>query len=204
MPADTTAPPGLILASASPRRRELLRQIGVAHQVASADIDERRQPGETIEACVRRLACEKAERIWSRLPAGDASVVLAADTAVVIDGQLLGKPADREQGLAMLGQLSGRTHHVLTAIAVRTASGTMSELSDSEVRFRELQPGEADRYWASGEPCDKAGGYAIQGFAAAFIAHLHGSYSGVMGLPLHETAALLQRAGVPLWQEQAT
>jgi septum formation protein len=135
------------------------------------------------------------------LDAVAGAMVLAADTVVVLGDRLLGKPADRDQALQMLQQLSGRTHRVLTAVALRSAAGSSSHLSDSEVRFRELRAGEAERYWASGEPRDKAGAYAIQGYAAAFIAELRGSYSGVMGLPLYETADLLHRAGVALWQE---
>lgn len=193
-------PARLILASASPRRRELLRQIGVSHRVVPANIDERRLPGENIEQCVQRLAHQKADCVYAALDAASA-VVLAADTAVVLGDRLLGKPADRDQALQMLQQLSGRTHRVLTAVALRNAAGSSSHLSDSEVRFRELRAGEAERYWASGEPRDKAGAYAIQGYAATFIAELRGSYSGVMGLPLYETADLLHRAGVALWQE---
>jgi septum formation protein len=196
-------PARLILASASPRRRELLRQIGVPHRVIPADIDERRLPGEGIEQCVQRLAHQKADCVYDALDTADGAVVLAADTAVVLQDQLLGKPADRDQALQMLQQLSGRTHRVLTAVALRSAAGSSSHLSDSEVRFRDLRAGEAERYWASGEPRDKAGAYAIQGYAAAFIADLRGSYSGVMGLPLYETAELLHRAGVALWQESS-
>jgi septum formation protein len=194
-------PAQLVLASASPRRRELLRQIGVPHRVVSADIDERRLPGESIEQCVQRLAHQKAERVFGTLDAAAGEVVLAADTAVLLGDQLLGKPADRAAALLMLQQLSGRTHRVLTAVALQGTAGISSHLSHSEVRFRVLRAGEAECYWDSGEPRDKAGAYAIQGLAAAFIAELRGSYSGVMGLPLYETADLLQRAGVPLWQE---
>lgn len=200
----TGAPP-LILASASPRRSALLRQLGVPHRVAVADIDERRLPGERVEECVLRLARSKAQAARERLAvAGElaaGAVVLGADTAVVLGDEMLGKPHTREPALAMLRQLSGREHRVLTGVAVWGESGCEVALSDSSVRFRELDDAECERYWRSGEPRDKAGAYAIQGLAAAFIAELRGSYSGVMGLPLYETAGLLRRAGVAIWQE---
>jgi len=186
------APPLLVLASRSPRRRELLWQIGVPHQVAAADIDEQPLPGETPADCVQRLALAKARTV---APAG--LPVLGADTAVVLDGQMLGKPADRAEGVAMLRRLSGRTHRVLTAVALVDGPGSRLAVSASEVEFRVLAEAECQRYWDSGEPRDKAGGYAIQGLGAVFISALRGSYSGVMGLPLFETAALLAAAGVP-------
>jgi septum formation protein len=186
----------LLLASASPRRRELLWQIGVPHVIAAAGIDEQRREGETAAECVGRLALAKARRFWpGELP------VLGADTAVVLDGEMLGKPATRDAALATLARLSGRTHEVLTAVALVGAHGSEVRLSRSEVRFRALDPAECERYWRSGEGRDKAGGYAIQGLAAVFISELCGSYSGVMGLPLFETAALLDAAGVPRWQQ---
>ena len=191
-------PPALLLASASPRRRELLWQIGVAHQVASADIDERRRAGESAADCVQRLALAKASALSHReLP------VLGADTAVVLDGEMLGKPHDRHSALSMLARLSGRSHRVLTAVALVDARGSQVRLSDSEVEFRIIEPAEGARYWDSGEPRDKAGGYAIQGLGAVFVRHLHGSYSGVMGLPLFETAELLDRAGIARWGDAA-
>ena len=197
--------PPLILASASPRRSALLRQLGVVHQVVAADIDERRLDGEGIEECVLRLARAKAQAARERLIAAGAlaagAVVLGADTGVVLGDELLGKPHTREPALAMLRQLSGREHRVLTGVAVWGESGCDALLSESRVRFREITDAECERYWRSGEPRDKAGAYAIQWLAAAFIAGLHGSYSGVMGLPLYETAELLQRAGVSIWQE---
>ena len=193
-------PPVLLLASASPRRRELLWQIGVPHSVAVAAIDERQLAGETPADCVCRLALAKAERVQA-LPAAAGSLpVLAADTAVVIDDAMLGKPHDRGTALAMLARLSGRTHEVLTAIALLTAHGHDVRLSRSEVRFRAIEANERERYWETGESRDKAGGYAIQQFGAVFISELRGSYSGVMGLPLFETAALLDAAGLPRWQ----
>ena len=192
------SPPALLLASASPRRRELLWQIGVAHRLAVADIDERPHAGESPAGCVQRLALAKAQQI---LPSG--LPVLGADTVVVLDGEMLGKPHERDAALAMLARLSGRTHRVLTAVALVDARGQRLALSESEVQFRTLEATECARYWESGEPRDKAGGYAIQGLGAVFVSALRGSYSGVMGLPLFETAALLDAAGVPRWQRLA-
>src|SRR5882672_1028391 len=189
----------IYLASGSPRRRELLQQIGVPFRVVGTAVDEAVLAGETSEAYVARLAAAKAERGWGHNH-GHRAPVLAADTAVVLDGKILGKPVDRPDGEGMLRQLSGRTHVVLTAIALRTTSGLRSRLSRSEVTFRALAADEIRTYWESGEPSDKAGAYAIQGRAAVFIADLHGSFSGVMGLPLFETAELLRDAGVAPWQ----
>ncbi len=181
----------VILASASPRRAELLRQIGVAHEVQPADIDEIPGPGEPADAYVRRMALEKARAT----AAAPDRVVLGADTAVVLGETILGKPRDRDHGLAMLAQLSGRTHRVLSSVAVSRGGTERVVLSVSRVRFRVITPVEAVAYWDSGEPCDKAGGYAIQGLGAVFVARLCGSYSGVMGLPLYETARLLEESG---------
>ena len=187
------------LASASPRRRALLAQIGVPFQVLAVTVNEARLPGEAPDAYVLRLAREKADAGWQARPPRHPSPVLAADTTVVLDGRILAKPADRSDGERMLRELGGRTHAVLTAVAVATAEGLISRTSRSEVTFRAISAAEARAYWATGEPRDKAGGYAIQGGAAIFIADLHGSYSGVMGLPLFETADLLEQAGVPHW-----
>lgn len=197
------SPPVLLLASASPRRRELLWQIGVPHSVAIAAIDESQLAGETPAECVCRLALAKAERVQAAAAAAGALPVLAADTAVVIDDTMLGKPRDRGAALAMLARLSGRTHEVLTAIALLTGRGHDVRLSRSDVRFRTIEASERERYWETGESRDKAGGYAIQQFGAVFISELRGSYSAVMGLPLFETAALLDAAGVPRWQSRA-
>ena len=186
----------LVLASASPRRRELLNQIGVEHRVAPVDLDESRGAGEAPPEYVVRLARDKAEAGWQRLADREREVVLAADTAVVLGDDILGKPRDRADGLAMLLQLSGRTHQVLTAVALRDAGGVVSQLSESLVTFRPISRDEAEQYWATGEPRDKAGAYAIQGRAAVFIERIEGSYSGVMGLPLFETARLLGAAGL--------
>ncbi|MFM1886619.1 MAG: hypothetical protein RL026_1776 [Pseudomonadota bacterium] len=187
-------PAVLLLASASPRRRELLAQIGVAHEVRPTDVDESPRPGEVAEALVQRLACAKAE---AGLAAAGDRPVLGADTIVVLGGRVLGKPRDRAEGLAMLQALSGRRHRVLSAVALACRGWpTQCRLSVSEVSFRAITTAEAEAYWASGEPVDKAGGYAIQGRAAVFIEDLHGSYSGVMGLPLFETAELLAGVGL--------
>jgi septum formation protein len=188
--------PVLRLASASPRRRELLTQIGVPHVVTGAHIDESALAGESPRAYVQRLARTKALAVWERDP---SLPVLAADTSVVLEGVVFGKPRDRDDALHMLAALSGRTHEVLTAVALASRSGVALRLSESSVTFRALTPAECSAYWETGEPRDKAGAYAVQGLAAVFIESLAGSYSGVMGLPLFETAQLLQAAGVPSW-----
>ena len=188
----SSAPPILRLASASPRRSALLAQLGVAHEVAVADVDESARPGEAPEALVVRLARQKAERGAQ----GSALPALGADTIVCIDGRILGKPRDAADATGMLRLLSGRGHRVLSGVALATGDAVNIALSSSRVVFRELAPDEIAGYWASGEPRDKAGAYAVQGLAARFISHLEGSYSGVMGLPLYETAALLRSAGL--------
>ena len=190
------------LASGSPRRRELLQQIGVLFRVVGTAVDEAVRPAETAPAYVLRLAAAKAEAGWMRSRGASDGPVLAADTAVVLDGQILGKPVDRQDAESMLRQLSGRTHEVLTAVALRTAGGLQSRISRSEVTFRAIPAAEARAYWETGEPRDKAGAYAIQGRAAIFVADLRGSFSGVMGLPLFETSELLHEAGVSHWHAQ--
>jgi septum formation protein len=190
--------PLVCLASVSPRRRELLAQIGVPHTVVGADIDESVRSGEAPRDYVLRMARQKALTVRER---GEALPVLAADTTVVLDNIIYGKPRDRDDGLAMLGRLSGRTHEVLTAVALAHLSEVTLRLSVSTVRFRELSLEERAAYWDTGEPRDKAGGYAIQGAAAVFIDSLNGSYSGVMGLPLFETGELLRAVGVPYWEK---
>ena len=199
-----TAPaPILCLASASPRRRELLAQIGVPHHVLATDLDESVRPGEAPADYVARVALAKAQAAWQDPAARRHLPVLAADTTVVLDGRMLGKPASRAEGVAMLQDIAGRTHEVLTAIALLAGPPEAPEprrrLSRSQVSFRAIDAQEAGRYWDSGEPRDKAGGYAIQGRGAIFVAALAGSYSGVMGLPLFETAALLGEAGIAVW-----
>jgi septum formation protein len=186
--------PQLILASGSPRRHELLLQIGVPHRVRAADVDERPLAGEDALECAARLAIAKARAVTGTLP------VLGADTVVVQDGAVLGKPRDRADALTMLRCLSGRTHRVISAVALAWPARIESRVSVSTVRFRQLGDAECAAYWESAEPRDKAGGYAIQGLAAVFIEHLEGSYSGVMGLPLFETAELLAMAGIRCWQ----
>jgi septum formation protein len=188
--------PVLRLASASPRRRELLRQIGVPHAVEVADVDEGARDGEPVAAYVQRVARAKAEFVWRRLR---DLPVLGADTTVVLDGVSLGKPRDKDHALSMLQALAGREHQVLTCVALVTTSGTHCLTSASTVRMRDSSAQERARYWDTGEPSDKAGAYAIQGLGAVFIESLSGSYSGVMGLPLFETAQLLAAARVPCW-----
>jgi septum formation protein len=192
--------PVLSLASASPRRRELLAQIGVAHEVAPAEIDEARLSGESPRDYVLRLAREKALQVRSRRP---QLPVLAADTAVVLGETVYGKPRDREHALAMLASLGGRDHRVLTAVSLATSAGLTSALNESTVHLRKMSEEECAAYWDTGEPLDKAGAYAIQGFGAVFVQSLQGSFSSVMGLPLFETAELLRAAGVACWLEPA-
>lgn len=190
----------LYLASQSPRRRELLSQIGVKYQVLSVHVPEEQQAGESPQAYVQRLACEKSQAGWQQLSASAGGTplepVLGADTLIEIDGRVLEKPADEADALAMMATLSGRAHRVLSAVALTSSQGTSSRLSSTEVVFRPVSPEEALRYWRTGEPVDKAGGYAIQGLGAIFVERLSGSYSGVVGLPLSETRELLEEYGV--------
>ncbi|MFK2914878.1 Maf family protein [Pseudomonas sp. 3HC3] len=191
----------LYLASGSPRRRELLMQIGVPFMVISAPVDESPLPNESAPAYVERLARAKAAAGLARVD--DPAVVLGADTAVVLDGRILGKPENREDALAMLADLSGREHQVLTAVALDDGQRVHSFCVTSKVRFRVISTDEAQRYWASGEPADKAGSYAVQGLGAVFVTGLSGSYSAVVGLPLCETADLLGQFGIACWQSLA-
>lgn len=192
--------PTLYLASGSPRRRELLSQIGVPFRIHSLPIDENVLPGEAPFAYVERLARAKAQVALASLAQVDDAVVLAADTSVVLDGQILGKPLDREDCLSTLRALSGRSHQVLTAVALASHTRMVCQVVCSEVTFRPLAEAEMAAYWASGEPQDKAGGYAIQGLAGVFVRQLQGSYSAVVGLPLCETAELLGEFAIPCWQ----
>jgi septum formation protein len=188
-------PPGhcaIYLASASPRRGELLRQIGVAHEARPVDVDESPRAGEAPAHYALRLAQEKARALWEQVPDAERRPVLAADTTVALGEEILGKPAGRADAIMMLERLSGREHQVHTAIALLHAGGADSRVSTSSVTFRLLSPAEIEWYWQTGEPADKAGAYAVQGKAAIFIRHLAGSYSGVMGLPLFETWELLE------------
>jgi septum formation protein len=187
----------IYLASASPRRRELLDQIGISYTLLPVDVDERVIAGESAETYVKRLARSKAATGWTTVQRrADVYPVLAADTAVVVDDRILGKPADREDGLAMLAALSGRCHRVLTAVALTDGQQARVVMNATEVCFRTLSAAERMAYWTTGEPIDKAGAYAIQGRAAQYISRINGSYSSVVGLPLFETAGLLQAAGI--------
>ena len=185
-------PPQVILASASPRRSRLLRQIGVSFRVVAADLDETVLPGERPADYVVRVANDKAAAVWRRLQ--DSVPVLAADTTVVLDGDILGKPGDRAEAVGMLQRLSGRTHQVFSAVTLQAgANHAANRLNVTRVTFAPLEPEWIELYCASGEPMDKAGAYGVQGLAAARIVRIDGSFSGVMGLPLYETSELLYR-----------
>ena len=188
-------PIDLFLASQSPRRRELLDQIGVRFALLNSEIDEQVKPGEAAEEYVLRMAREKAEAGLAMRPAGATQPVLGADTSVVIDGHILGKPRDREDGVAMLQRLAGRQHQVMSGVALCDEHGCETRLSITHVQFAPLTLAQCEGYWNTGEPADKAGGYGIQGVAAQFVERIDGSYSGVVGLPLYETAQLLARKG---------
>ena len=190
----------LYLASGSPRRRELLTQIGVPFTVVSAAIDETPLTNESAVAYVERLARGKALAGFAALDHPLGACVLGADTAVIVDGQILGKPVDQADALAMLMALSGREHEVLTAIALTDGQRCETQCVSSRVRFCGITVEQATAYWHSGEPQDKAGGYAIQGLGSVFAAGLNGSYSAVVGLPVCETAQLLDQFGIPCWQ----
>ncbi|WP_417520847.1 Maf family protein [Marinobacter sp.] len=187
----------IILASASPRRSELLTQIGVAFSVQPAHIDETPRASESPGDYVERLAREKALAISTDFP-GD--IVLGSDTSVVLEGAILGKPSDEAEATIMLTRLSGKTHQVMTAIAVTKGEHCESRLVVTDVSFRVLSQGEIAAYVATGEPMDKAGSYGIQGLGGIFVKQLKGSYSAVVGLPLQETAALLANAGCIVWK----
>jgi septum formation protein len=185
----------LTLASASPRRRELLDQIGVSYHVIVSEIDESVHADESPGDYVCRVAREKAMDVKQR--AGSDTPVLAADTAVILDGRIFGKPQNRRQAIEMLQQLSGRTHEVWSAVALIAPGGSILErLNVTQVTFSVLEPEWIEAYCDSGDPMDKAGAYGVQGMAAQKISHLEGSYSGVMGLPLHETSAILNETGL--------
>jgi septum formation protein len=198
---------GIYLASRSPRRRELLTQIGIRYHLllfrerpdSGVEVSEEPLAGEAPDVYVERVARAKAEAGWKRMLQRNLphAPVLAADTTVALDGRILGKPVDRKEAATMLASLSGRSHEVLTAIAVQHVDRLESALSRSEVRFKELSAREIADYVATGEADDKAGAYAIQGAAARFVAELRGSYSGVMGLPLFETSQMLERLASP-------
>ncbi len=189
--------PALILASSSPRRRELLEAIGLEFEIRVTDVDETLLDDEPARDMVLRLAQAKA----TAAPIPGDTVVIGADTAVVLNDEIFGKPRDEDEAVAMLTRLSGREHEVLTGVAVATAESVLSAVSATTVRFRDIGPDEARRYWHSGEPHDKAGAYAIQGRGGLFVEAIEGSYSGVVGLPVFETAALLQKAGIDTMSE---
>ncbi|MEH6576356.1 MAG: Maf family protein [Amphritea sp.] len=190
--------PELILASASPRRHELLRQIGVDCRVAPVNIPEVPKSGETPYQFVERLALEKARAGFER--SDDDSVVLGADTVVVHDGHIMGKPVNKADAIRMLQRLSASEHEVLTAIAVVGREQSCSQVVSTRVRFIELDRTMCERYWDTGEPQDKAGSYGIQGLGAVFVTSIEGSYTSVVGLPLMETAALLVQFDIDVWQ----
>ncbi len=185
----------LHLASQSPRRQEILAALGLRFTAAGVDVEERRLPGEPPDAMVLRLAQAKAEAATT----GAGTVVIGADTAVVLGDEVFGKPAGRDDCLAILAALSGKVHQVMTGVAVRSANGVRAIVSTTDVTFREIRPDEALAYWQSGEPRDKAGAYAIQGKGGVFVESIDGSYSGVVGLPVFETAALLREAGLRIF-----
>ena len=189
MPTDV-----LVLASASPRRAELLKAAGIAFEAMPADVDERQHEGEEPDTYVCRLANEKAARVAITHP---GRVVLGADTTVVVDGEVLGKPQDAAVAASMLGRLSGRSHLVLTGVCLIDAGGgAETALATTTVEFRPLTPAEIDNYVASGEPMDKAGAYAIQGLAGAFVTRIHGAYDNVVGLPVALIQAMCRARGI--------
>jgi septum formation protein len=190
--------PSIILASASPRRSELLRQIGAEFSVLPADIDETPATDETARHYVERMAREKALKVARAHP---DSLVLGADTSVVLNGMILGKPVSADDAAATLRQLSGAGHQVVTAVALARGTACTSRLVVVDVRFRDLSADEIAAYVATGEPMDKAGSYGIQGLGGIFVRELQGSYSAVVGLPLQETATLLAEAGYPVWKK---
>jgi septum formation protein len=183
------------LASQSPRRRELLEQIGIEYRVLDVEVDEAWRPGETPQKYACRLARDKAAAGRDQLVKDElkAAPVLGADTCVVVDDEVLGKPADREHGIGMLSQLAGRTHEVVTGIAIASGPTMYDAVSVSRVRMADLSRRDIEQYWDSGEPEGKAGAYGIQGLAGAFVSHIEGSYSGVVGLPLYELVGLLNQ-----------
>lgn len=181
------------LASRSPRRRELLAQLGLHPNVDAADVDEVREPGQSPQDYALTTALKKARAVAARRP---GALVLGADTDVVLDDEILGKPRDRDHAVATLQRLAGRTHQVISAVALVQDAREVTCLTVTAVEFGPIRADQASAYWETGEPADKAGGYAIQGLAARFVRRIEGSYSGVVGLPLFETAQLLAEFGV--------
>ncbi len=188
----------IILASASPRRSELLKQINIAHSIKVADIDETPLPNEKPADYVLRVAHEKSLAIYQQ--GNQDSIILAADTSVVLDGEIMGKPDNLEHAIAMLSALSAKTHKVYSAVSIR-GERTQEVVCISEVTFRGLSEQEIINYWQTGEPADKAGAYAIQGLGSIFVQSIQGSFSGIMGLPLFETAQLLANEGIGILNE---
>ncbi|PVZ71932.1 Maf family protein [Pelagibaculum spongiae] len=178
------------LASSSPRRVELLKSIGLEFAQLAADIDETPRPSEPSEEYVLRMAIEKAQAVLPKLEI--KMPVLAADTSVILDGKILGKPIGREDAFSIWRGLSGRNHQVVSAVALTDGQQLLSQISVTKVRFKVLTQAEMEYYWNTGEPADKAGGYGIQGLGGIFVEHIEGSYSGVVGLPLFETCNLLK------------
>lgn len=192
--------PFVILASASPRRQELLRQIGISFQAVAPEVDETPRENESADSFVVRLALEKARnglRMAHELGLTPAPV-LGADTCIVLDGEILGKPVDREHGVAMLARLTGRSHDVLTGIALVAGDREQHAVSRSQVTFAPMTSDEIAAYWDTGEAADKAGAYGVQGRAAAYIERIEGSYSGIVGLPLFEVTCMLKNLGMQL------
>jgi len=192
----------LHLASASPRRRDILQALGLRFSFAGVDIDETRLEAEAAAEMALRLALAKADAAADAVASGD--VILAADTVVALGDSVFGKPTAEAEAVHMLAQLSGRSHRVVTAVAVLHGTQRLTVVSETKVRFRVINPDEAARYWQSGEPCDKAGAYAIQGKGGIFVESLSGSHSGVVGLPIFETAALLGQAGIAVLAADGT
>lgn len=192
------------LASGSPRRRELLSALGYRFAVIAAPVEERPAPGEDAAHYVQRVALDKARAGQARLAGTDTRPVLAADTEVEIDGEVLGKPGSLAELLGMLGRLSDRSHRVLSAVALCRGASECVLLSTTRVTLRPLSEAEIRAYWMSGEPQDKAGGYAVQGLGAEFVSRIEGSYTGVVGLPLCETAMLLREHGIEGWRRAPT
>ena len=191
--------PTLHLASSSPRRQEILRSLGLEFTVMGVEIDESRQDGESPQQMVRRLAAEKA----AAAAAADGQLVIGADTVVVLGDRVLGKPRDVDEAIEMLTSLSGRSHTVLSGIALRTPTGPKTALSVTEVRVRELGRDEALAYWPSGESADKAGAYALQGLGGSVVESRRGMYSGFVGLPVYDTVGLLKNAGIDVVKNKA-
>ena len=186
----------LILASASPRRQALLRELGIGFIAMPQDVDESPLPDEAPESLVKLLSLAKARAAMAGLSEGDHRPVLGSDTIVVCDQQILGKPENKSQGLAMLRLLANRKHQVMTAVALMNHDQEFQAMSITAVTFKPLSDSEIEAYWDSGEPADKAGAYALQGLGAMFVSEIHGSYSGVVGLPIFETVALLENFGL--------